>query len=271
MRKFLITRSPEIAVFAEDCGVEVVFVDLEVNGKVDRQKNQNTPINAHSVEDAYAIKKSLKKADLLVRVNPKHEDSRSEINRVIESGADIIMLPFFSHPEELLPLVEYIDGRAKVSLLFETPQSIFRFKHFLDLVPFDEAHFGLNDLRILTHLKFLFETLSGGVLESPIQALREKGIPYGIGGIGRSGRALVSPKAILGEYARLGASRVILSRAFVGEAHTLSDLQREIDLRSELELINSDVKKAHDRTPEQVAQDSVEFRKLIYQTATGLA
>jgi hypothetical protein len=271
MRKFLITRSPEIASYAEDCGVEVVFVDLEVHGKAERQKNQHTPINSHTAEDAYAIKKVLKKSALLVRVNPLHEDSKGEINRVIEAGADIIMLPFFSHPDDVLPLVNYIDGRAKVSLLFETPQSIFRFQHFLDQVKFDEAHFGLNDLRILTGLKFLFETLSGGVLEAPIRSLQDRKIPYGIGGIGRSGLAMVNPDAIIGEYARLGSSRVILSRAFAGEVNNLDELKASLDLRTELDLINAKYHKALQRDPAQIEKDRSSFRALIYQTVKGLS
>ncbi|MEQ1665752.1 MAG: aldolase, partial [Bdellovibrionales bacterium] len=168
LNKFLVTRSPEVAMFAESCGVEVIFVDLETVGKADRQKNQGTPINSHSVEDAAKIKKKLKHAQLLTRINPLYKGSRTEIESVIDAGSDIIMIPFFSHPDDLKPLLEIIDGRAKVSLLFETPLSIFRFNHFLDELKFDEVHFGLNDLRILSGLDFLFETVSGGVLESAI-------------------------------------------------------------------------------------------------------
>lgn len=267
LRKFLITGNASIAEYADDCGVDVIMVDLEHVGKHERQAGQGTPIYGHTIKDVGSIRKVLKKSKLMTRINPFNEGSRDEIEQVIDSGSDVLMIPIFHRPQDVEKLMNLIRGRLPVNLLFETPASIFRFRNFLDVLKFEEVHFGLNDLRILTGLKFLFETLAGGVLEKPCEILQQNSIPYGIGGVGIANNAVVHPQDILNEYVRHGATRVILSRSLTGGADNAEDLKARVDLRKELKVIDDMYKKALDRSESQVAADSTRFRKQIYEIA----
>ena len=82
-------------------GIDFIFIDLEINGKKERQGHLDTFISNHNLEDVKKIKEVLKNAKLLVRVNPIGIGSEEEINKVIEYGADVIMLPMFKTKEEV--------------------------------------------------------------------------------------------------------------------------------------------------------------------------
>ncbi len=40
-----------VAQYFESCGIDDIMVDLEIIGKKERQKNLNTVISAHNLED----------------------------------------------------------------------------------------------------------------------------------------------------------------------------------------------------------------------------
>ena len=94
LKLMYITNRPEIAQIAESAGVDRIFVDMEYIGKSDRQGGMDTVQSHHTLEDVNIISKSIKKADLLVRVNPIHEatdqytSSKEEIDGAITNGAD---------------------------------------------------------------------------------------------------------------------------------------------------------------------------------------
>ena len=92
-----ITNNHQIAKYAQNVGVDRIFIDLEYIGKKERQGNLDTVISNHSLEDITTIRKVIDKSKLLVRVNPIHKGSKEEINEAIERGADIIMLPMFNN------------------------------------------------------------------------------------------------------------------------------------------------------------------------------
>ena len=89
------TNDPKIAKIAEDSGVDWITIDLEIRGKKERQGHLDTLISYHNIEDIKKIKESISKAKIIVRINPMYHGSKEEINRAIEDGADIIMLPYF--------------------------------------------------------------------------------------------------------------------------------------------------------------------------------
>lgn len=76
LKLMYITNDERIAKIAEDSGVDWVFIDLEINGKEQRQGHLDTVISRHSIRDVSKIKKVLSKSQLLVRVNPIFEGSR---------------------------------------------------------------------------------------------------------------------------------------------------------------------------------------------------
>jgi 2-keto-3-deoxy-L-rhamnonate aldolase RhmA len=214
LKLMYITNDVNIAKIAEDSGVDLVFIDLEINGKEKRQGHLDTVISHHNIDDVKKIKEVLTKSELLVRVNPIYEGSKEEINKVINDGADIVMLPYFMDKDEVKIFVDYVNDRAKVCLLLETPEAVDNIDSILTVQGIDYIHIGLNDLHLGYEMKFMFELLADGTVEMLCKRIKEKDIPYGFGGIAQLGQGILPAENILAEHYRLGSSMAILSRSF---------------------------------------------------------
>ena len=113
-----ITNRPEVASVAEKNGVDRIFVDMEYIGKSLRQGGMDTVQSHHTVQDAAAVRAALARAELLVRCNPVHKatseyaGTQKEIDAVVQSGADVIMLPFFQTAEQVQTFIKAVDGRV---------------------------------------------------------------------------------------------------------------------------------------------------------------
>ena len=220
----ILTADPVFATEAQLAGVDRIFYDLEYINKRERQAGRNTVISDNKIDGMSAVKKVLTSSELLVRVNPIHQYSLTEIDQSIENGADILMLPMVVDANDVKQFVEMIDGRAKACIMIETPQAMTRIDSILEVEGVDELFFGLNDLHIGLGLKFMFEVLSGGLVEYMARKCQAKGIPFGFGGIARVGDGVLPADNILGEHIRLGSSSVILSRTFKGEIGQINEL-----------------------------------------------
>ncbi|PFG45473.1 HpcH/HpaI aldolase/citrate lyase family protein [Vibrio sp. ES.051] len=225
-----ITNVPEIASYAEDSGVNRIFIDLEVLGKVERQGHLNTFISKHLITDINPVKRVLRKAELLVRINPFNQLTEKEVNDVINEGADIIMLPMFKTIEELESVIKLINGRAKFIPLVETYDAASKFQEISELDGVDEIHIGLNDLHLDMGLNFMFELISSGFISSITKNVKK---PFGVGGIATVGQGVVPAELVLAQHLKLGSSGVILSRAFHKSAKSLLELKGQIDLNEE--------------------------------------
>ena len=51
MKLMLISNNFEIAQYAVSCGVDRIFLDLEIHGKQKRQANRDTVISGHQMTD----------------------------------------------------------------------------------------------------------------------------------------------------------------------------------------------------------------------------
>lgn len=213
LKLMYITRSPEVAMIAEETGVDRIFVDLETIGKADRQFGLDTVQSRHSISDIEALRPIVKN-ELLVRSNPIHNRSTEEINAILSAGADIVMLPFFKSVNEAAKFIDIIDGRAKVNLLVETAEAVEKLDSILELEGIDEIFVGLNDLHLSYHKKFMFELLADGTVEKIAQKVHKKNIAFGFGGIAAIGKGIVPAERIIREHYRLGSTSAILSRAF---------------------------------------------------------
>lgn len=228
LKLFYITNNPEIAGIAQYAGVDRIFVDMEYIGKDKRQGSMDTVKNHHTVEDVKNLRSVLDKAELLVRVNPVFENSKQEIDGVIEAGADVIMLPMWKTPQEVKTFLELVNGRAATLLLLETDEARQCLDEVLEINGIDEIHIGLNDLHLSQGKKFLFELLTDGTVDEIANKIKAKNIPFGFGGVGRVFQGNMLPaENILAEHYRLGSSMVILSRAFcrLSEAADLNDVK----------------------------------------------
>jgi hypothetical protein len=210
----LLTDDPDMAILAQNSGVDRIFYDLEYINKRERQLGRNTVLSNYDINGIPAIKAVLNSTELLVRINPMYFNSKDEIDTVIEYGADVIMLPMVLDANDVEAFVKLVDGRAKVCIMIETPQSFARINDILDVKGIDEIFIGLNDLHIGMGLLFMFEVLSCGMVEYIAHKCKEKNIPFGFGGIAKIGQGELPAENIVGEHYRIGSSSVILSRVF---------------------------------------------------------
>lgn len=210
----ILTAKPELANYAQDAGVDRIFYDLEYLGKAERQRGRDTVKSNNSIEGIPAVRKVVTTSELLVRTNPIHAYSKDEVDRVIDAGADSLMLPMAIDQKDVAHYLEMVNGRAKVIIMIETAAALARIDSILALHGIDEIFVGLNDLHISLGLSFMFEPLSGGLVEYVADKCKKANVPFGFGGIAKLGEGLLPAEMILGEHVRLGSSSVILSRAF---------------------------------------------------------
>lgn len=230
----ILAADPQSALLAQKAGVDRIFYDLEYINKNERQRGRDTVISNNRIDDIPAVRKVLNKSKLLVRTNPIHAYSAEEIEKAIDYGADILMLPMVLDQHDVFTFVKLVNGRARVCIMVETAQALTRIDKILDEPGVDEIFVGLNDLHISLGLTFMFEVLSGGLVEYIAQKCKQRNIPFGFGGIARIGEGMLPSDYILGEHVRLGSSSVILSRAFKGETGSSS---MKMDMGEEVEKV----------------------------------
>lgn len=264
LKLMYITNDPTVAEIAQDCGVDRIFVDLETVGKELRQGGMNTVQSRHTVSDVGAIRRVLTKSELLVRVNPIYPGSKREIDAVISAGADVLMLPYFKTPEEVSDFLQLVNGRAKTILLFETPESVTCINEILSLRGIDECFIGLNDLHLGYGMRFMFQLLADGTVDTLCQKFRISGKPYGFGGIARVGAGVLPAQWIIGEHIRLGSSAVILSRSFCNLAQITDTQEIKHIFENEVPKIRVAEKYYTEATAEELNQNHV-----VVQTAVG--
>lgn len=234
-----ITNRPEIAQIAQAAGVDRIFVDMEYIWKADRQGGMNTVQSHHTIQDIKNLREVVNESELMVRINPIHEEgsylgvphtsSIEEINAVIEAGSDVIMLPYFKTIDEIKTFTHTVNGRAKTMLLLETVDAMNSIDDILQIPGIDEVHIGLNDLSLDQGKIFMFELLADGTVDHLCSTMAEKGMTYGFGGVAAPGGAgLLPAEYIIREHYHQGSEIVILSRSFCNcdEITDLEEIRR---------------------------------------------
>jgi hypothetical protein len=268
MKLMLLTGDPEFAKKAQDCGIDRIFLDLEYINKAERQMGRNTYISPYSVENIAPLRRVLDCAQLLVRVNPINPHSQEEIDRAIAEGADIVMLPMVFDADDASHFVRIVHGRAKTCPMIETAQSMARLDEILDVSGIDELFIGLNDLHISMGLSFMFELLSGGLVEYMAEKITAKGIPFGFGGMAKIGEGLLPAERILAEHYRLGSSSVILSRTFRNEID--ADGKKILDLPAEILKIRSEEDRIRTFTPADFETNAAEVKRCVKEIRNNI-
>ena len=241
LRLMILAADPQSAIEAQNAGIDRIFYDLEFIGKAERQHGRNTVKSNNKIGDIPAVRKVLTTSKLLVRTNPIHAYSQTEVDKAIEYGADILMLPMVMDHHDVEQYVDMVGGRVQVCIMIETAASMTRLDKILAVKGVDEVFIGLNDLHLTMGLTFMFELLSGGIVEYIANKCNKVGMPFGFGGVARIGEGDLPSDYILGEHLRLGSSSVILSRTFKGiegvDAHA-----RHINLKEEVEKVRQRMK-----------------------------
>lgn len=268
MKLMLLTGNPEFAKKAENCGVDRIFIDLEYINKAERQKGRNTYLTCNTVDDVAPMRKMLEKSELIVRVNPINPRSKEEIDAVCEAGADIIMLPMVFDFEDVKTFVRFVNGRAKCVPMIETTQAMARIDDILEVEGVDELYIGLNDLHIGLGLDFMFEVLSGGLLDYMAEKIKAKGIPFGFGGMGKIGEGMLPADAILAEHFRLGSGSVILSRTFRNEVD--AEGKPQLDLAKEIAKIRDKEKEYSKWSADDFENNRKSVKETVEKIVSGV-
>ena len=263
-----ITNDPALARRCDALQGMRLFVDLEVNGKAERQAGRNTFISTHRLEDVGRIKSQLQRSLLMVRVNPLHAGTPDELDAVLAQGADWVMLPMFQTPQELQAFSRIVAGRAPIVALLETAGALHSLDSWVDTTGLREVFVGLNDLHLSLGCRFMFEPLAQGLLDRVSVVVLKNGLRFGFGGVARLDEGLVPGCDVLAEHVRLGSQAVILSRTFHrpseqnGPAH---GFETEVAALRQVELDLSM------RAPRQVKADQRRIRSLIGAVSASMA
>lgn len=215
LKLMYITKEPEIAKIASDAGVDIIFVDMEVLGKAERQGGMDTVQSHHKPEDIGRIRDVIgDRSEIMARTDPIHEHTEDQVEACIHYGADIMMLPMWRRASDLQRFVSAVHGRCKVMPLLENTDAQAHVSEALEVPGIDTMFIGLNDLHLSQKKTFMFELLTDGTVEDLISKIRPTGMPYGFGGIARPGTGMLPAECIIREHVHLGSSSVILSRSF---------------------------------------------------------
>lgn len=248
----------ESAIKAQEAGVDRIFFDMEYVGKAERQHGRNAVLSHNSIENIPSIRKVLDKSELLVRTNPIGAYTEMEVDKAIDYGADVLMLPMVMDQHDAETFVKYVNGRAKVCIMIETAAAMARLDKILAISGVNELFIGLNDLHISMGLIFMFELLNDGLIEYIADKCNKVGMPFGFGGIARIGEGMLPSDNILGEHVRLGSQSVILSRTFKGVIDVDANA-RPIDLKEEVQKVRERLNVIDTWTP----AEHIENRKKI--------
>lgn len=224
------TNDPALAARADEAGIDRVGVDLERRGKQERQAGLGTWISPHSEEDLPALGEALRRSKLFARTDPLHAGTAAQVDRLIEAGVEVLMLPMFRGADEVARFVGLVSGRAHVVLLLETVEAARDVEAILAVDGVGEVHLGLNDMTLALGLANRFELLATEVAARLAAAVTAAGLRFGAGGIGRVGDTGLPVPAdlVYAQLARLGATATLISRAFTRSESAEVDLVAEV-------------------------------------------
>lgn len=267
MKTIMINNDPAVAADAQAAGVARLMVDLESHGKKERQASRTTFISTHVKEDIAPMRAAVKQAELMVRVNGWHANSREEVEYVIAQGADRIMLPMITGMAQMEGFLEIIKGRTKVLPLVETSYSMAHISTIAALPEIDDIFIGLNDLHLSLGLDFLFEPLALGILDWMAANIKAAGKTFGFGGITTMGSGELPAQRILAEHVRMGSRGVILSARFSKDVRITEPDGRQSRIQSAMDAMRAEYDRAAARSSQQAQAESIETFALIRQLA----
>ena len=276
LKLMYITNRADVARVAEAAGVDRIFVDMEYVGKDERQAGLDTVKSHHTIADVRRIRETVSTAEVLVRVNPIHDQmgglpgSKAEIENVVQAGADIVMLPMFRLVEEAERFRDYVGGRAKTMLLLETPEAAEQIEQLVQIDGIDSFHIGLNDLHLAMHRQFMFELLADGTVDRLCSTMKASGRVFGFGGIARIGYGMLPAEYIIKEHYRIGSTQAILSRAFCN-ADRLQDIGEISELfHVEMKRIRDMERQTEGMTAVQLADNHRQVIQLVEQIVSSM-
>lgn len=227
------TNEPALASRADAAGVDRIGLDLETYKKAERQpKSLATWISPHREEQLPGLREAIKSGKLFCRINPINPGSHDEIERLVDYGVQVMMLPMFTTPQEVEAFVKLVKGRADCVLLLENVTAAERVREIVQVPGICDVHVGLNDLTLSLGRKNAnrFAVMATDLMLRISEAVRGAGVRFGVGGIGRAmdNDQKVPADLIYAQYARLGATAALIARTFFGSEPDRMDVSAEI-------------------------------------------
>jgi hypothetical protein len=213
----LLSRDRAMLESADRGGVDRIGIDIERLGKRERQADiPNARISDHELTDLGVVVEARRHADVFIRLNPWHTGTPAEVDLAIASGATVVMLPYFTSVDEVAAFVDAVGGRSTVVLLLETAAATARLHEIVAVPGVSEIMVGLNDLHRTFGLANHFEMLASDLMTSISRTVRDAGLRFGFGGVGRpADRSLPIPaELVISQYPRLGATSAWIARSF---------------------------------------------------------
>jgi 2-keto-3-deoxy-L-rhamnonate aldolase RhmA len=207
---------------------------------------------------------ALSRAALFARTEPLNSGSRDEVEHLLGLGVEVLMLPMFETADEVERFASLVGGRAHLVLLLETVGGLRELDAIVALDGVDEVHVGINDMALAMGLPNRFAVALCSEVEEAAATCRDAGVPFGIGGLGRVGdRSLpIDPDLLYAQYARLGATSALLSRAF------LVSERGEVDLARELAASRERLAHWFSQPPAEVERAATELRRAVGDCAS---
>jgi len=212
------SADPAVVRRADEAGIDRIGLDLEVIGKAERQKNLATWVSEHDESQLPALREMIRRGKLFCRTNPIHAGSKDEIERLIDHGVEVLMLPFFKTVEEPQRFVDIVAGRATTVLLVEHCEAAAKIEDLVGISGVDEIHAGLTDLSLSLNVANRFSLMTSPLLAHMAEVVHGAGMRFAVGGIGRAmdDSQPIPTDLIYSQYPRLGATGALISRAFFG-------------------------------------------------------
>lgn len=267
LKTILITNDQGIATDAQAAGVRRIMVDLEINGKKERQASRSTFISSHTRKDIPLIRQVVKSAELVVRINGWNAESVYELDYALGEGADLIMLPMITSMVQLESFLDHLGGRARPLPLLETAYSMAHVSTITAHPAIQEVFIGLNDLHLSLGLDFLFEPLALGIIDWMAGQVKAHDKSFGFGGIATVHSGELPAERILGEHVRLGSSGVILSSRFCKDVQVEIVQGRQDRMQAAMKGLQVEYHRLSKRNLSQQHEDAKHTAHLIQQIA----
>lgn len=239
-------------------GVDAIVVDWECGGKHDRQAGADTEINRHTLDDLRRVRAATN-GRVICRVNAPHAGSAEEVGLAIGAGADEILVPMVRSADDVVRMLELVNGRRGVGILIETEDAV-RAAADLCALPLSRVYVGLNDLAIDRGARNIFHAVVDGTVAAVRQVCP---LPFGFGGLTRPDAGRPIPcRLLIAEMARLGTQFSFLRRSYHRD-------MRGRDAADEVPRLLAAIREARARSAAEVERDRLELANHVDSWATS--
>jgi len=259
LTKVLFETEGAAASAAQQAGIRDFMVDWECKGKEARQSGYDTEINGKTLADLSRLA-SLSGARTWCRVNGPGFLTQDEVDRAVDAGAAIVLLPMATTPADVESFLAMVNGRCRAGILMETPQACRDAAEFARF-PLEAVYVGLNDLMIGLGNRSIFDALASGIVD---EVRSHFDVPlFGFGGCTvLDGGNPLPCRMFLQEMARLHCNMTFLRRSYKKDIAGRDSCAEAGRVQAYWETLNR-------RTPDEIRRDHHEFLQAARRIGEG--